>query len=152
MGYKCELKEQNIQIILTIRTNSPVQELPQVFGTSYGAIMHYLEELGESPIGAPFAAYYNMDMQNLDIEIGFPVSRKLPDKGEIKSSEIPAGKFASCLFTGPYSDIEPAYNELTQWTKEKGYEPTGIAYEIYLNDPQITPPQELRTEIRFLLK
>jgi len=102
MSYKCEVKKQVAQPTLTIRTKASVQELPLILGNSYGIITQYLGELGEAPVGAPFVAYYNMDMQNLDIEIGFPVSKKLPDKGDIKPGEIPAGNFAICLHTGPY--------------------------------------------------
>lgn len=152
MKYKCEVKEQEAQLTLSIRTKTSVQDLPQSLGKSYGAIAQYLGELGAYPSGPPFAVYHNMDMQNLDVEIGFPVSKKHPSKGDIKASEIPSGKFASCLYTGPYNEIEPAYNELSQWIKDNGYESTGIAYEIYLNDPSQTPAQELKTEILFLLK
>jgi len=152
MGYKCEVKEKKAQPVISVRTNSAVQDLPQVLGKYYGAIAQYLGELRENPTGPPFVAYYNLDMQNLDIEIGFPVSKKLGGKEDIKMSEIPSGRFASCLFTGPYNEIEPAYNELNQWLEEKGYESTGVAYEVYLNDPSQTPPEDLKTEILFPLK
>jgi len=152
MGYKCEVKEKKAQPVLSVRTKSAVQDLPQVLGKYYGAIAQYLGELGENPAGPPYVAYYNKDMQNLDIEIGFPVSKNLTGKEDIKMSEIPSGRFASCLYTGPYNEIEPAYNELTNWIEEKGYESTGVAYEIYLNDPSQTPPEDLKTEIYFLLK
>ena len=152
MKYNCELIEQDTQLTLTIRTNSSVQDLPQVLGKSYQTIMQYLGELGEKATGPPFVAYYNLDMQNLDIEIGFPVAKKFPDKDDIKASEIPIGKFASCLYIGPYSEIEPAYNELNQWIQDNGYEATGVAYEIYLDDPGITPPEDLKTQILFPLK
>jgi effector-binding domain-containing protein len=33
--------------------------------------------------------------------------------------------------------------------KSKGYEVTGVCYEIYLNDPQRTPPESLQTQIVF---
>jgi effector-binding domain-containing protein len=152
MSYKCEVKEQPTQLTLSIRTRTSVQDLAQVLGKAYGAIAQYLGELGEQPVGPPFAAYYNMDMQNLDVEIGFPVSRRLPGKDDINASEIPGGKVATCLYTGPYSEIEPAYNALSQWIKDNGYEVTGVAYEMYLNDPMQTLPQELRTQIVFPLK
>ena len=77
MSYHCEVKEQPVQKTLSIRTRAAVQDLPQVFGEGYGAIAQYLGELGEQPIGPPFAAYYNMDMDNLDVEFGFPVARPL---------------------------------------------------------------------------
>ena len=97
-------------------------------------------------------AYYNMDMQDLDIEIGFPVSRVLPDKAEVQTSEIPAGKHATCLYTGPYEGLPPAYEALTAWIQAHGYEPTGVAYEHYLNDPATTLPEALQTQIAFPLK
>ena len=113
--------------------------------------MQYLRELGEPPAGMPYAAYYNMDMQNLDVEIGFPVGRQLAGKGEIQASEFPGGKLASVMHVGPYDQVGPAYDALTQWVKEQGYEVTGVAYELYYSGPE-TPPQEIKTEIMFPIK
>jgi effector-binding domain-containing protein len=149
----CEIKQQPAQPTLAIRTRTSVQELPQLIGQAYGAIAQYLGELGECPAGPPFAAYYNMDMENLDVEMGFPVARPLAGRGEIQASEIPGGMVATCLYTGPYGDdMAPAYDALTQHVEEHGYETTGVVYEMYLNDPQETPPQALQTQIVFLLK
>ena len=152
MEYQCELLEQSAQSVLSIRTRTAVGNLPQVLGKAYGAIMQYLSEIGQYPTDAPFTAYYNMDMQDLDVEIGFPVAAKLPGKDNIQPSEIPAGKQASCLHIGPYSQVEPAYDALMQWAKENGHTPTGVAYEFYLNDPGETPENELQTRIMFPLK
>ncbi len=151
MTYRCDTIDRPAQPALSIRTHSAVQDLPQVLGKAYGAIMQYLGELGVSPAGAPFVAYFNMDMQDLDMEIGFPVMQPLPGKGEVQASQIPAGKAATCLHTGPYPEIEHAYKALSAWVSEKGYTPTGVSYEFYLNDPQQTPPQELQTQILFPL-
>ncbi|MFC1802718.1 GyrI-like domain-containing protein [Thermoproteota archaeon] len=152
MSYHCEVKELPVIPTLTIRTRTSVQELPKTMHKAYGAIAHYLGEMGEQIESPAYAAYYNMDMQNLDVEIGFPVSDDLPGRNDVKPSKIPAGKYVSCVFTGPYSDIEPAYNALTKEIKENGYEVTRIAYELYLNDPDVIPPNELKTEILFPIK
>jgi effector-binding domain-containing protein len=152
MSYQCEIYEQAAQPILTIRTHTPVAKLPQVLGESYGAIGQYLSRLGETPGGAPFVAYYNMNMEDLDIEVGFPVSKPLPNSGPIQSNQMPAGKYATCLYKGPYNECGPAYEELTRWVLAQGCETTGVAYEFYLNDPTETPPQELKTQIIFQLK
>ena len=151
MAYNCELKEQPAQPALSVRTRASVQDLPALFGKTYGAIMQYLGELGEQPTGMPFSAYYNMDMQNLDVGIGFPVARKLASRGEIQASEFPGGKLASVMHVGPYDQCGPAYDALTQWVKAQGYETTGVAYELYYSGPE-TPPQEIRTEIVYPLK
>jgi effector-binding domain-containing protein len=97
-------------------------------------------------------AYYNMDMQNLDIEIGFPVPEKLEGQGAVRASRIPGGRLAACTYTGPYQDMAPAYDALARMVREQGLKATGVAYEIYLNDPQTTPPGELQTRILFPLK
>jgi effector-binding domain-containing protein len=46
----------------------------------------------------------------------------------------------------------PAYEALARWIEENGYEPAGVAYEMYLNDPTETPPGQLQTQIVFALK
>ncbi len=146
--FPCELKEQAVRPTLSIRFQSPVQELPQHFGRVYGTIIKYLEALGEQHTDAAFAAYYNMDMQNLDIEAGFPVLHPLPGKGEIKASTLPGGTFAICHYTGPYDQVGPAYEQLTRFVEEKGYKSTGVCYEWYLNGPE-TPPKDLKTDITY---
>jgi effector-binding domain-containing protein len=152
MDYKCEIKEMPVQPVLSIRARSAVQGLPQVVGTSFGAIVQYLGSLGETPAGVPFVAYYNMDMKNLDIEIGFPVSHPLTGQGNIQPNQIFGGKLATCLYIGPYSDVGPAYDALTKFVNDKEIESTGVAYEFYLNDPQTVQPSELQTQIYFPLK
>ena len=152
MNYNPEIKEQPARPALSIRTRTSVQALPEVVGQAYGKIAGYLAELGKVPAGAPFVAYYNMDMQDLDIEIGFPVAKPQEGKGEIRASQVPGGKLAFALHTGPYREIGPAYEALTQYVREQGCEPTGVSYEFYLNDPQETPPAELQTQVVFPLK
>lgn len=152
MNYNCELVDQPAQPTLSIRTTTSIKELPQALGKAYGAIGQYLAEIGKQPAGAAYAAYFTFEMESMDIEIGFPVASRLPGKGEILSGEIPAGKIARCLYTGPYKKIKPAYDALTSYVEEQGYEATGVAYEYYLNDPGEVTPEELLTQIVFRLK
>lgn len=152
MSIKCELIERPTQPALTIRTRTAVQNLHQVMGQSLGAIAQYLGQMGQQPAGAPFAAYYNMDMQNMDVEIGFPIASKVADRGEIHMGEIPGGKAVSCVFVGPYDKVTAAYDALNQWMQANKAEPTGVAYEVYLNDPSQVPPEAIQTQILFPLK
>jgi effector-binding domain-containing protein len=152
MEYRCELLDRRAQPTLVIRTRAAVQSLPQVVGEAYAAIMQYAGRSGFQPSGAPFVAYHNMDMQDLDMEIGFPFDRKLPGKDNILAGEIPGGKAAACLHVGPYDQVGAAYEALQKWMQANGHVPTGVAYEFYLNDPQATPPAELQTQVVFPLK
>jgi effector-binding domain-containing protein len=117
-------------------------------GRVYSAISQYLRELGEQHSGPAFAAYHNMDMQNLDIEAGFTVPKPLQDRGEIRAGKIPGGMVAICHYTGPYDKLGTAYDELTQFIREKGYTPGSVCYEWYFSGPDV-PPQDTKTDIAF---
>ena len=151
MTHQFELRERQSQPTLVIRTRSAVQDMPQVLGQAWGAIMHYAGQKGLQPSGPPFVAYHNMDMQDLDLEIGFPFAKKLDGAGEVLAGEIPGGKAAGCLHVGPYDQLRAAYKALGKWMEANGYTPAGVAYESYLTDPQTTPPEALQTDIFFPL-
>ncbi len=152
MDYNIELTEQPSQPVLSIHIKTAVDNLPRELGKAYGAVIQYLNEIGQSPLDTVFTAYYNMDMDNLEIEAGFPVSEPLPGKGEIKAGEIPGGKQLSCLYKGPYKDCDKAYNAMMKCVEENGYMPTGVSYEFYFNSPDEVPESELLTKIMFPLK
>ncbi len=151
MALKFELIERNIQPTLSIRTTATVEDLPTVLGNAYQKIMNYLSEIGEYPSDAPFVAYYNMDMEHLDIEIGFPVKNQLPTRNYIESKELPSGTYVQCIHVGPYNKMETTYNALMEWMCENKYEPSGISYEFYLNDPSEVIEEKLETRIMILL-
>lgn len=152
MAYRCEVTERASQPTLAIRTRASVEELGKVMGQAYGRIGQYMGELEAQCAGPPYAAYYNEDMEDLDLEIGCPVAQELPGRDEIEAGEIPGGSFATCLHVGPYAEIGPAYEALSEWMEENHLQPTGAAYELYLNDPEETPPEELMTQIMFPLR
>jgi effector-binding domain-containing protein len=147
MNSGIEMKEEQAQPVLSIRTRAAVRDLPGIIGESYGKIMQYMEKIGKQPSGAPFVAYYNMDMDDLDLEIGFPVAEPLDGNDEINRSEIPAGKYVSMTYKGPYTGMEQPYGEMAKWIGERGYKPKGIAYEYYYNSPMEVPESELLTRI-----
>lgn len=152
MNYNIELKERKAQPVLSVRRTTSVGSLPEEIGKAYNSIIQYLNELGEQPVEAAFTAYYNMDMEHLDVEMGFPVSRRLEGKGEIKANEIPGGRYAECMYKGPYAEMGPVYEEMNKWIAEKSLEATGTAYEFYYNSPMDVPESELLTKVVFPLK
>ena len=152
MGYPCKIRKQEVQPFLAIRVRTPISDLPTNLGESYGAIMEYLSGLGEHPAGMPFSAYYNQDMEDLDVEIGIPTAEVFAGSGDIYGSEIPAGEVAECVYTGSYNKMEPAYQQLGEFVAERGVEVTGVAYEMYIDDPADVPVADRRTLIVFPLK
>jgi len=137
---------------MAVRTRTSARELPQEIGRVFHAIMAYMDELGESLAGAPYVAYFNLDMDDLEVEMGFPVAQALPGKAEVEPSEIPAGKWLSTMHKGPYEQMASCYEGMTQWLACERMEASGVAYEYYYNSPDEVPENELLTKIAFLLK
>lgn len=152
MSTACELLNRPPQPTLVIRTHSAVQDLAQAMGQAFGAVAQYLGQLGEHPAGPPYAAYHNMDMQNLDVEMGFPVARPLPGQGAIQPALIPGGQSVAGLHVGPYDQMHHVYEALTAWLKANGREATGVVYEVYLTDPNETAPEALQTQVLMPLR
>lgn len=141
-----EILRRKEQPTISIRTRTKVKDLPALIGESYCKMEAYLKELGELPSDIPYVAYHNMDMQNLDVEIGFPVPKALPARGDIRPGFIPEGNVVFCMYRGAYREMAPTYGEMADWIVKNGLKPAGTAYEYYYNGPEY-PESELLTMI-----
>jgi effector-binding domain-containing protein len=142
-----EVLDKNEQLAISIRTRTSVENLPLVIGESYEKMFAYLKESGGFLAEFPYVAYYNMDMSDLDVEIGVPVSKSLPVKDNVKPSVIPGGKVVCCMYRGPYHETEQVYHDMVKWIQENGFKMSGSAYEYYYNSPCEFPENELLTMI-----
>lgn len=140
------LIDQDAQPAIVIRKTVSLDTLPQAIGDSYQKLAHYLQESQTVLAGMPFVSYHNMDMQNLKVEIGFPVRKPMPDHGDITTVSIQEGLRLTCIFRGPYSQLEPVYAEMQEYMNENNLVNTGPVYECYLNGPEF-PEEELLTQI-----
>lgn len=134
------------QPTLVIRARTPLEGLPPLIGQSYGKIAQYLQEQGEAPADMPFVGYHNLDMADLDVEIGFPLALPLPGRGEIQAGLHPAGYGVIGLYQGPYAQMEPLYRDMAAWIEANGLIPAGPAYEYYFNGPG-APESALLTKV-----
>ena len=66
-----------------------------------------------------------------------------------KTHKTPSGRHAVLRFTGAYSGLQGAYDYLYgQWFAASGESPSDApSYEVYLNSPMDTAPQDLITDI-----
>jgi len=147
MAYECERIELEAQPTLVVRRRAAVERLPEALGPAWGAVMACAARSGAEPIGAPFAAFHNTDMQDLDVEIGFAFERAVEGAGEVEAGEIPAGTAVRCVHVGPFDQLGAAYTAMRAWMAEHGLEHAGPAFEHYLDDPADTPIERVRTLI-----
>jgi effector-binding domain-containing protein len=147
MKSKCEIERFPHRYTLSVRFRSSVGELPERFAAAYDAVTRLLSERGGKASGPPFAIYHAMDPQGLDVEAGVPVERPLSGSGEVRAGELPGGRSATTVYTGPYRSIGVAYDALSTWVEAHGLQPNGDPCEFYLNDPSSTPAEQLQTKL-----
>jgi len=151
MNYVCQITDEKDQHFLKIKKRTPAQEIPIVLGTCYGEILTYMHEVNLKMSGAPFVIYYNMDMNDLEIDICIPLAVESKGRGHIQSDKMDKGQYISTLHIGPYQTLNNAYRSVTEYIQTNNIAITGIAYEFYLNDPQEVAPEDLQTRIMFKL-
>ena len=143
------LLQQTEQTALLIEHQTDLQNFGKLIGESFMKIGAYLDELGEVTTDIPFAvypAYEEMTNENIKMAVGFYTPKALPAKGDIQSVVIPARKIVVCLHKGNYEELAVLYNEMGDWIKQKGYEPSGTSIEHYYTGPEV-PESEHITRI-----
>lgn len=72
----------------------------------------------------------------------------------VEVSEIASGRYAVGVLKGPYEGLQAAYSWIyREWLPSSGHtEADGPSYEVYLNDAESTPPDELLTAIHIPLQ
>lgn len=82
------------------------------------------------------------------------VSDDVEGEGDIGIQIISGGDYAVVTHKGPYEKLESTYALIMgQWLPSSGKEFAEIpCFEVYLNDPAQTPPEELLTDIYLPLK
>ena len=81
------------------------------------------------------------------VEIAWPVSGPAEGSGDIRRYTLPGGRMVHVTHKGPYESCEPTYLAAFSWISKRGMRVSGPIREIYPNDPDEVPPEEILTEI-----
>ncbi|OFX43549.1 MAG: hypothetical protein A2046_01485 [Bacteroidetes bacterium GWA2_30_7] len=89
------------------------------------------------------------DSEKLRYDACISISKEVKPEGEIGVKEIEGGKYAIFLHKGAYENFQQTYNAIyKQWLPTSGFELRNLpCFEVYLNEPKKTKPQNLKTEI-----
>jgi len=97
--------------------------------------------------GPPFLRFNVIDMRGfMDITFAFPVRKALSADGNVQAGELPAGRYASLIYSGGGISSNRALIEwvrgqglkFDRWNSEQGDNFRG-RYETYLTDPKVEP-------------
>lgn len=132
---KISLFNQSEQHVLSIRTVINFNDFPEIAGRAYEKLMEYAATKNLLFAGCPFVCYHNTNLENLEVEMGFPVANPTPGNGDdITGYTIPVQKAFSGMFLGAYEDTDPLMFEIMETAAQQGYEQQGPIYHYYLNN------------------
>ena len=156
---KPKIETRPKQVYMGIRTITPFKGMSKAIGRLSDEMNAWVEEHKVKPSGPPFLRYHVIDMRGfMDIELGFPFPKALPDDGEVKAGILPAGRYASLIYSGGGISGNRALIEwvrsqglqFDRWDTEQGDNFRG-RYETYLTDPKIEP-RKSRWQIEVAIK
>lgn len=115
-----KIENRNAQPYVGIRTQATLQELGTVIPQLLGEVFGWLGKRSVEPSGAPFIRYHVINMADkLDIELGVPVATAMSGDHRISAGVIPAGRYASLIYTGIDNGIE-GNKALIEWAAANG--------------------------------
>ena len=151
MTYDVEILEETPRLVAATTMHTNLQRIGDDIGRGFEILMRTLGKEGVSPAGPPLVVYHQMisDAASGDVEICVPVDRAFSGESEVHERILEGGTMATTVHRGPYQDISTAHETLTRWIAEHGHHIAGPPREIYLNDPQTVPPDQLLTRVDF---
>jgi len=120
------------------------RDLPQLLRR----LLEELDAKGGVCAGAPIMLFYDnfsdgsFDPNKVDVEVGWPVS-----DAALANNTLPAVRTASLTYVGPYDGLENAYAAVFTWLNQNGYQAGFPTREVSMNDPAVTQPEQLVTDI-----
>jgi effector-binding domain-containing protein len=159
-----KIEDRNDQHYVGIRTQVTMQELGTLLPPLWGEVYGWLANKGLKPTGAPLWRYRVIDMAaKLGIDVGVPVATPVTGDNRITADTLPAGRYATIVYTGPYEGLMQATADLLAWAQKKGIvwdkwaagsraEGWRARIEHYLTDPREEPNSaKWQTELAFKL-
>lgn len=91
---------------------------------------------------------------DLRSQAGFEIKGPVDLSSPLEEITLPGGRQAVLTYKGPYAGLPAAYDELFGiWLPQSGEEPADSpSFEVYLNTPMDTAPEDLITELHLPLK
>jgi effector-binding domain-containing protein len=101
-----------------IRTISPFKGMSKEIDRLANELNSWVDEKKIKTTGPPFLRYHVIDMRGfMDISYCIPVRKASPDNGNIKADVVPAGRYASLIYSGGGISGNRA---LIEWVRAQG--------------------------------
>lgn len=156
---KAKIDTRPKRTYMGIRTIAPFKGMSKEIGRIGRELNTWVDENRIKTIGPPFLRYHVIDMRgSMDISFCVPVRRAFADDGDVRADFLPAGRYASLVYSGGGISGNRALIEwvrarglaFDRWDSDQGDNFRG-RYETYLTDPQVEP-RKSRWQIEVAIK
>ena len=105
-------------------------------------IDEYLKNNNLFRCSAPMVCFHNMDLENLDIEIGYHIESNIGCI-DFKIKKVHTKTVIETIDLGAYEQQDPTLMDMFKWIEDNNYSMNGEIYYYYLNDPNRPESQYL---------
>lgn len=149
---KITLKQLPEKNVLSIRkTINFSREYSDFMSNATNDILALIEEKNILPSSGPTVCFHNIELESLDVEIGYEIAISIESRGDVISHILPSRIVVTTIDRGPYEKQDPTLEELMKWIPKNGFVANGGIYYHYLNDEN-QPQNEHLTEMYIPVK
>ncbi len=124
--------------------------------------IQWIKAHGGATAGAPFFNYFAfLPGGKMQMQVGMPTAKLMAGEGRVETGNLPGGRYAAIIHTGPYHELYEANMALDKWARGQGFDFAGkevgdrfenaTRLEIYHKDPGEDPSGPPVTEVAFRL-
>lgn len=146
----CSIVTVERQLTAVVRASVPFAEIPATQRSARAKVGAALSSLEAGPVGRSHTRFRMPGDGKLEMEIGTIVARSFAARGDVVSSDLPAGRAAHFQLRGPFEGMPGAWQILFDWCKAEQLALAGINWEIY-SPWEGVDPTKLETDLYALL-
>ncbi len=133
------------------KTINFAEEYAAFFEEALSSIDAYLDSHDVLTSSPPLTCFHNMNLEQLDVEVGYHTSRETPNEGKISCQSYEPCMVVSAIDMGPYEQQDPTLMDLFAYIKQHDLEMSGPICYYYLNEPN-RPESEYLTQMVIPIK
>lgn len=147
------VEAQAVPTVVVRATDYPLEQMPALFDSTFGALFPALAQRGIAPAGIPFSLHHRVPDATADIEVGIPLAEPLGASitvGDVvlTASELPAGTIARTTYVGGYDGLGAAWGAFLGEVGASGRAPDVPFWEVYVTEPSPdADPATMRTDL-----
>lgn len=130
-------------------TDADPDSMAREMQRAFTDITAFMQDKGIKPSGPALSLYPSFEMAPMTFRSGFFVTEAdaALASDPVKSGTTPKGEVVTMTHTGPYTALAATYKTLMEALQHDGLTFVSPTWEVYLNTPDETAPEDLKTEI-----